>query len=312
LGNAGALTKSVVIGSLAGLIFSLLIPMPIASANVQLPDPLAISAGAGSAAGTIQVKFSANYGSLVSATTSGSTQSGSNVASLAIDSVGNLVYADQSGQTRIYIRTRNSTIDFSAETLLATSERSFKAIGLDSQNNILTIGSSGIYKLSRTNGTLGSGGWTETSISTDTTTCSNTDLCSISSDGQGNVIALTPSKLQIWKKSENFATAYLIDSSAGGYDFSVKGTSIAYMGSGGLVVRTSATYDFVNAVPSGGLAANGDGAIGVTDGLAALQRRGSEGTLSLATFNSTPTLNRVKYYAVQANLILMATSYRDV
>jgi hypothetical protein len=52
----------------------------------------------------------------------------------------------------------------------------------------------------------------------------------------------------------------------------------------------------VNAVPSGGLSANGDGAIGITDGLVALQRRGSAGTLSLATFDATPTLNRVKYY----------------
>jgi hypothetical protein len=294
LGNAGALTKSVVIGSLAGLIFSLLIPMPIASANVQLPDPLAISAGAGSAAGTIQVKFSANYGSLVSATTSGSTQSGSNVASLAIDSAGNLLYANQNGQTNIYIRTRNSTLDFSAETLLVSSPRAFIAIGLDPQNNILTIGRSGIYKLSRTNGTLGTGPWTESAISTDTALCV-INSCAISTDGQGNVIALT-SKLQIWKQSQNFSTPYVIEANPTGYDFSAKGTSIAYYNGTGLVVRTSASYDFVNAVPSGGLAANGDGAIGVIDGLVALQRRGPEGTLSLATFDSTPTLNRVKYY----------------
>ena len=206
LGNAGALTKSVVICSLAGLIFSLLIPMPIASASVQLPVPLAISAGAGSAAGTIQVKFSANYGSLVSATTSGSTQSGSNVASLAIDSAGNLLYANQNGQTNIYIRTRNSTLDFSAETLLVSSPRAFIAIGLDPQNNILTIGRSGIYKLSRTNGTLGTGPWTESAISTDTALCV-INSCAISTDGQGNVIALT-SKLQIWKQARyNIDTA---------------------------------------------------------------------------------------------------------
>jgi len=285
LGNAGNMTRVTVLGTLATLLLSFCTPVQQALANVQLPTPVAISAGAGSAAGTIQVKYSANFGSFVSATTSGSTQPASNVASLAIDTAGNLVYANQSGQTRIYIRTRNSTIDFSAETLLATSPRLFKAIGLDSQNNILTIGSFGIYKLSRTNGTLGSGEWTETAISTDTTTCSNTDLCSISSDGQGNVIALTPSKLQIWKKSENFSTAYLIDSSASGYDFSVKGTSIAYMGTGGLVVRTSATYDFVNAVRSNALASQYGGAIGVTDGLAALQGRAHTGDFLVGYFN---------------------------
>jgi hypothetical protein len=296
MGNTSNVTRVTVLGTLATLLFSFCTPAQQALANVQLPTPVAISAGAGSAAGTIQVKYSANFGSFVSATTSGSTQPASNVASLAIDTAGNLVYADQSGQTRIYIRTRNSTIDFSAETLLATSLRSFKAIGLDSQNNILTIGSSGIYKLSRTNGTLGSGGWTETAISTDTTNCSNTDLCSISSDGQGNVISLTPSKLQIWKKSENFATAYLIDSSASGYDFSVKGTSIAYMGTGGLVVRTSATYDFVNAVRSNALANQYGGAIGVTDGLAALQGRANTGDFLVGYFNETPTLTQITKY----------------
>jgi hypothetical protein len=294
LGTANKLTKAVILGSLATIVINLCAPIQTASANVQLPEPLAISAGAGSAAGTIQVKFSANYGSLVSATNSGSTQSGSSVASLAIDTAGNLLYANQNGQTSIYIRTRNSTLDYSGETFLTSSPRAFIAIGLDPQNNILTIGRSGIYKLSRTNGTLGTGSWTESAISTDTALCL-INSCAISTDGQGNVIALT-SKLQIWKKSENFSTPYVIEASPSGYDFSAKGTSIAYYNGTGLVVRTSATYDFVNAVPSSGLGASGDGAIGVTDGLVALQRRGSEGTLSLATFDSTPTLNRVKYY----------------
>jgi len=294
LGTANKLTKAVILGSLVTIVINLCAPIQTASANVQLPEPLAISAGAGSAAGTIQVKFSANYGSLVSATNGGSTQSGSSVASLAIDTAGNLLYANQNGQTSIYIRTRNSTLDYSGETFLTSSPRAFIAIGLDPQNNILTIGRSGIYKLSRTNGTLGTGSWTESAISTDTALCL-INSCAISTDGQGNVIALT-SKLQIWKKSENFSTPYVIEASPSGYDFSAKGTSIAYYNGTGLVVRTSATYDFVNAVPSSGLGASGDGAIGVTDGLVALQRRGSEGTLSLATFDLTPTLNRVKYY----------------
>ncbi len=294
MGNTSNVTRVTVLGTLASLLFSFCTPMQTASANVQLPAPIAISAAAGSAAGTIQVKFSANFGSLVSATTSGSTQPGSNVASLAIDTAGNLVYADQNGQTNIYIRTRNSTLDYSSETWLATSPRSFIAIGLDSQNNIFTIGRSGIYKLSRTNGTLGTGSWTETAIVADTALCV-INSCAISTDGQDNVIALT-SKLQIWKKSENYATASVIEASPTGYDFSAKGTSIAYYNGTGLVVRTSATYDFVNAVPSSGLSANGDGAIGISDGLVALQRRGSAGTLSLASFDATPTLNRIKYY----------------
>jgi hypothetical protein len=254
LGNAGNITRVTVLGTLTALMSSLCTSMPTASASVQLPAPIAISAAAGSVAGTIQVKFSANYGSLVSATTSGSTQSGSNVASLAIDTAGNLVYADQGGQTAIYIRTRNSNLDYSGEANLATSPRSFIAIGLDSQNNIFTIGRSGIYKLSRTNGTLGSGSWTETAIVADTALCV-INSCAISTDGQDNVIALT-SKLQIWKKSGNYATASVIEASPSGYDFSAKGTSIAYYNGTGLVVRTSATYDFVNAVPSGGLSAN--------------------------------------------------------
>jgi hypothetical protein len=263
--------------------------MQTASANVQLPAPIAISAAAGSAAGTIQVKFSGSYGSFVSATTGGSTQSNSNVASLAIDTAGNLVYADQSGKTEIYIRTRNSTIDFSAQTSLATSLRSFIAIGLDSQNNILTIGRQGIYKYSRTNGTLGSGGWTETAISTDTSTCSVNDLCAISTDGQGNVITLAPSNLKIWKKSENYATGHLIDANPAGYDFSVKGNSIAYLSGGGLVVRTSATYDFVNTVVSNGLPANDGGAIGITNGLVARQGRSNNGNFTLGYINESPT-----------------------
>ena len=62
LGTANKLTKAVILGSLATIVINLCAPIQTASANVQLPEPLAISAGAGSAAGTIQVKFSANYG----------------------------------------------------------------------------------------------------------------------------------------------------------------------------------------------------------------------------------------------------------
>ena len=295
LPNSSKKTKVAILGNSIALLISLSAPMQSALANVQLPAPIAISASAGSATGSIQVKFSADYGSMVSAKTSGSTQSGSNVASLAIDSAGNLVYADQNGQTAIKIRTRNSSLDYSAETTLTNSPRSFIAIGLDSQNNIFTIGRSGIYKLSRTSGTLGSGSWTETAISTDTTLCV-INSCAISTDGQDNIIALT-SKLQTWKKSENYSTAYLIESSPTGYDFSAKGTSIAYYNGTGLVVRTSATYDFVNATPSSGMGADGDGAIGITDGIVALQRRGSAGTVSLASYDATPTIERRKYYS---------------
>jgi hypothetical protein len=296
LPNSSKKTKDVIQGTLIALLISFFTPMQSASANVQLPAPIAISASVGSATGSIQVKFSADYGSMVSAKTSGSTQSASNVASLAIDSAGNLVYADQGGnQTSIKIRTRNSRLDYSAEATLTSSPRQFTAIGLDSQNNILTIGTSGIYKLSRTNGTLGTGGWTETAISTDTTLCTS-PFCAISTDGQDNIIAMT-SKLQTWKKSENYSTARLIESSVTGYDFSAKGTSIAYYNGTGLVVRTSATYDFVTATPSGGMGADGDGAIGITDGIVALQRRGSAGTVSLASYDATPTIERRKYYS---------------
>jgi hypothetical protein len=288
-------TKVAILGNLISFLISFFTPMQSASANVQLPAPIAISASVGSATGSIKVKFSADYGSMVSAKTSGSTQSASSVASLAIDSAGNLVYADQNGQTSIKIRTRNSRLDYSAEATLTSSPRQFIAIGLDSQNNIFTIGRSGIYKLSRTNGTLGTGSWTETAISTDTTLCV-INSCAISTDGQDNIIALT-SKLQTWKKSENYSTAYIIESSPTGYDFSAKGTSIAYYNGTGLVVRTSATYDFVNATPSGGMGADGDGAIGITDGIVALQRRGSAGTVSLASYDATPTIERRKYYS---------------
>jgi hypothetical protein len=277
LPNSSKKTKDVIQGTLIALLISFFTPMQSASANVQLPAPIAISASVGSATGSIQVKFSADYGS-------------------AIDSAGNLVYADQGGnQTSIKIRTRNSRLDYSAEATLTSSPRQFTAIGLDSQNNILTIGTSGIYKLSRTNGTLGTGGWTETAISTDTTLCTS-PFCAISTDGQDNIIAMT-SKLQTWKKSENYSTARLIESSVTGYDFSAKGTSIAYYNGTGLVVRTSATYDFVTATPSGGMGADGDGAIGITDGIVALQRRGSAGTVSLASYDATPTIERRKYYS---------------
>jgi hypothetical protein len=294
LPNSSKKTKVAIPGTLIALLIIFSAPMQTASANVQLPAPIAISASAGSATGSIQVKFSADYGSMVSAKTNGSTQSGSNVASLAIDSAGNLVYADQNGQTAIKIRTRNSSLDYSEETTLTNSPRAFIAIGLDSQNNIFTIGRSGIYKLSRTNGTLGTGSWTETAISTDATLCV-INSCAISTDGQDNIIALT-SKLQTWKKSENYSTARLIESSVTGYDFSAKGTSIAYYNGTGLVVRTSATYDFANATPSSGMGANGDGAIGITDGIVALQRRDNDGKVSLASFDATPTIERRKYY----------------
>jgi len=55
LGSASKLNRITVLGTLASLLFSFCTPMQSASANVQLPAPIAISAAAGSAAGTIVI-----------------------------------------------------------------------------------------------------------------------------------------------------------------------------------------------------------------------------------------------------------------
>ena len=242
--------------------------------TVQLPNPIAISASAGTASGSVKINFSAGFGDQVASTQSGSTASGSSVQSLAIDSAGNLIYAGYYNQTNVYIRTRISRYDYSTQSVLipwGTINVGFESLAIDSQNNVWTIGASGIYKYSRTNGTLGSGSWTETFIANSASNsyfininsavapinssgalCSAGEPCTLAFDGQDNIITgSAKSSLRFWKKSDGYdpTKASLIDGKyLGTWDISVTGNRVAYWASSFLrMVEPATAYDFSNA-----------------------------------------------------------------
>ena len=249
-------------------------PQVANAADVQLPNPIAVSASAGSASGSIKVNFSAGFGDQVASKENGSTASGSAVQSLAIDSAGNLIYAGYYNQINVYIRTRISRYNYSTQSVLipwGTINVGFESLAVDSQNNVWTIGASGIYKYSRTNGTLGSGAWTETFIANAASNsyfinnnsavaplnssgvlCSAGEPCTLDFDGQDNIITgSTKSSLRFWKKSDGYdpTKASLIDGKfLGTWDISVTGNRVAYWANSYLrMVEPATAYDFSNA-----------------------------------------------------------------
>jgi len=270
--------KKISIISVVFLVISTLelfvMPQVANAADVQLPNPIAVSASAGSASGSIKVNFSAGFGDQVASKENGSSASNSAVQSLAIDSAGNLIYAGYSNQINVYIRTRISRYNYSTQSVLipwGTINVGFESLAVDSQNNVWTIGASGIYKYSRTNGTLGTGAWTETFIANAASNsyfinnnsavaplnssgvlCSAGEPCTLDFDGQDNIITgSVKSSLRFWKKSDGYdpTKASLIDGKfLGTWDISVTGNRVAYWANSYLrMVEPATAYDFSNA-----------------------------------------------------------------